>query len=342
MKKSLKIVIGIASFAVIVLVSYFIYLLFIPNFSNKGTSKQYIYLRNDATYDDVIKQLKEKSNIRSTYTFEQALKLLKSKNNIKAGCYLVKDGVSNYALLRALRNGNQTPIQLKINNIRTKEQLAGSLSKQLMSDSLQFIHLLNDTVFLSQYNLTPITCVSVFLPNTYQIFWNASPQKVFERMNKEYNMFWNKERRRKASEIPLTQLEVITLASIVDSESNTSYEKPIIAGLYINRLRKNMPLQADPTIVFAVGDFTIKRVLISHTSINSPYNTYKNTGLPPGPIRIPTLKAIDAVLNYDKNDYVYMCAKETLNGEHNFASSYSQHIDNANKYQKALNERGIR
>ncbi len=342
MKKSLKIAIGIASIAIIVFVSYFIYLLFIPNFSNKGTDKQYIYLRNDATYDDVIKQLKEKSNIRSTYTFEQALKLLKSKNNIKAGCYLVKDGVSNYTLLRALRNGNQTPIQLKINNIRTKEQLAGALSKQLMSDSLQFIQLLNDTVFLSQYNLSPITSVSIFLPNTYQIFWNATPQKVFERMNKEYNMFWNKERIRKASEIPLTQLEVITLASIVDSESNTSYEKPIIAGLYINRLRKNMPLQADPTIVFAVGDFTIKRVLISHTSIDSPYNTYKNTGLPPGPIRIPTLKAVDAVLNYDKNDYVYMCAKETLNGEHNFASSYSQHIDNAKKYQQALNNRGIR
>ena len=342
MKKSLKIAIGIASIAIIVFVSYFIYLLFIPNFSNKGTDKQYIYLRNDATYDDVIKQLKEKSNIRSTYTFEQALKLLKSKNNIKAGCYLVKDGVSNYTLLRALRNGNQTPIQLKINNIRTKEQLAGALSKQLMSDSLQFIQLLNDTVFLSQYNLSPITSVSIFLPNTYQIFWNATPQKVFERMNKEYNMFWNKERIRKASEIPLTQLEVITLASIVDSESNTSYEKPIIAGLYVNRLRKNMPLQADPTIVFAVGDFTIKRVLISHTSIDSPYNTYKNTGLPPGPIRIPTLKAIDAVLNYDKNDYVYMCAKETLYGEHNFASSYSQHIDNAKKYQQALNNRGIR
>ena len=174
------------------------------------------------------------------------------------------------------------------------------------------------------------------------MFWNVKAEKIFDRMYKEYEKFWTDERKQKAAAIPLTQLQVSTLASIVEAETNSRAEKPIVAGLYINRLKRNMPLQADPTVIFALGDFTVKRVLNAHTRIESPYNTYQNTGLPPGPIRIPTLAGLDAVLDYDRNNYIFMCAKETLNGEHNFASTWAEHKKNAAKYQKALNERGIR
>ncbi|VBB48138.1 Aminodeoxychorismate lyase [uncultured Paludibacter sp.] len=341
MNKFWKHILLIFAAVVFLLAAYILFLFFIPNFHQKGKEKQYLFLREGAVYNDVVSQLKKKSTVFSMFSFNQVSNILNYTNNVKSGRYLIPNGASNFTLIRTLRSGRQTPVQLTFNNIRTKEQLAGRLSKQLMPDSVQFLKLLNDTAFLSKYNLNPYTSISIFLPNTYQIFWNTSVENIFERMYKEYNKFWTPERNQKASEIPLTQSEVITLASIVDAESNTSFEKPIIAGLYINRLRKSMPLQADPTIIFAAGDFSIKRVTGTYTSIKSPYNTYKNRGLPPGPIRIPDLKTIDAVLNYDKNDYVYMCAKETLNGEHNFSSNWAEHQQNAKKYQQALNERGI-
>lgn len=341
MKKSLIIIIGVVLTLLILIGSCISYLFFIPNFENKESGKQYLYLKDGANINDVLTQLQSKTHISNMFTFSKTVQLLKYKDNVKPGRYLIPNGGNNFSFLRRLHNGIQTPVELTFNNIRTKEQLSGVLSKQLMADSVKFINLLNDSTFLAKYNLNKYDAISVFLPNTYQIFWNIKPEKLFERMYQEYCTFWTPARKQKASEIPFTQSEVITLASIVDGESNSNTEKPIIAGLYINRLKKNMPLQADPTIVFAVGDFSIKRVLNAYTHIDSPYNTYRNTGLPPGPIRIPNLKTIDAVLNYDKNDYIYMCAKETLNGEHNFANNWTQHQDNAKKYRQALNERGI-
>lgn len=341
MNKLIKIILISFFIAVAIFFAGAFYVFFAPNFSNNETGKQYLFLKDGATYNDVINQLQSKTKVINKFTFNQVANMLKYKNNVKPGRYLIPNGTNNFTFIRKLRNGNQTPVQLTFNNIRTKEQLAGVLSKQLMPDSLQFLDLLNDSVFLSGYNLNKNTSISVFLPNTYQIFWNTTSKKLFERMYKEYSSFWTPQRRGRAEEIPLSQSEVITLASIVDAESNSSSEKPIIAGLYINRLKKNMPLQADPTVIYALGDFSIRRVTSIYTAINSPYNTYKYTGLPPGPIRIPTLKTIDAVLNYDKNDYIYMCAKETLNGEHNFASNWAQHKINAIKYQQALNENGI-
>ena len=342
MNKTVKIIFRTVLTAAVLILLYITFLFFIPNFSLKNQEKQYLFIQNDHNYTNVVTQLQEKANVFSIFTFNQAASILGYKNNIKAGRYRIKSGANNFTLIRALRSGRQTPVELKLNNIRTKEQLAERLSKELIPDSMQFMTMLNDTAFLAKYNLNPYNSIAIFLPNTYSFYWNTDVQKVFDKMYKEYGKFWTDARKGQAAAIPLSETEVITLASIVDGESNSAAEKPIIAGLYINRLQKNMPLQADPTVIFAAGDFSIKRVTSAHTSIQSPYNTYKNKGLPPGPIRIPDLKTIDAVLNHDKNDYIYMCAKETLNGEHNFAATWAEHQINAKKYQEALNQRGIR
>lgn len=324
-----------------VIVLFVVYVFFMPNISPKGEKVTFLFIADNTAYSEVIDQLEEKAEINSVFSFNLAAKILNLKE-IKSGRYKIAKGTANFRLIRNLKNGHQTPVQLKLNNIRTKEQLAGKLAAQLMPDSAKFLSLLNDTTFLAGYNLNPNNTIAIFLPNTYEIYWNTNEKKLFERMNREYLKFWTDTRKQLASAIPLSPEEVITLASIVDEETNSKSEKSIVAGLYINRLKKNMPLQADPTIKFAVGDFSIKRVMYGHLQTNSPYNTYKFTGLPPGPIRIPNLETIDAVLNYYKSDYIYMCAKETLNGEHNFAADWAQHKINAAKYQKALNERGIK
>lgn len=320
---------------------YVAYLFLIPNMVPKKGKDTYLYLRENSSFNDVFEQLQQKANVKSISNFKTVVAYLKFVD-IKPGRYKIEKRMNNLSLVRNLKNGRQTPVNLTFNNIRTKEELAGRLSKELIPDSTQILSLLNDSVFLARYKLNPYTSISVFLPNTYQIYWTTNAQKLFERMYREYEKFWSDERKQKAAAIPLTQTEVVTLASIVESETNNIKEQPIVAGLYINRLKKNMALQADPTVIFAVGDFTIKRVTGKYTSIDSPYNTYKNRGLPPGPIRIPSLVALDAVLNYDKNDYLYMSAKETLNGEHNFASTWAEHTVNASKYQHALNELGIK
>ncbi len=341
-KKKLKFsLLGVFVLAVIA-VSFVANIFLAPNiFTKSKEGEEFLLVYENTDLDELIDQMSGNIRIKKINTFKRTAQFLKFKN-VKSGRYRIVDGMNNLTVVRMLRNGNQTPVMLTFNNIRTKEQLAGRLSKQLMPDSITILNLLNDSAFLSQYGLDPYTSVSLFLPDTYEMFWNVKAEKLFDRMNKEYQRFWNDERKQKAAAIPLTQEQVSTLASIVDAETNGKAEKPIVAGLYINRLRKNMPLQADPTVIFGLGDFSIRRVLNVHTRTDSPYNTYINTGLPPGPIRIPTIAGLDAVLNYDKNDYIFMCAKETLNGEHNFAATWAEHQKNAAKYQKALNERGIR
>lgn len=338
--KVAKILILIALVAIIGF-SYVAYLFLLPNVKLRTDKNEFLLIRENTGFEEVLQQLQAKADVKNVTTFRQAAKYLRYKN-VKSGRYKIENGMNNLTLVRNLRNGTQTPVNLTFNNIRTKEQLAGRLASQLMPDSAEILELLNDTAFLAGYNLNPFTSVSAFIPNTYEVFWNMSAKRMFERLYKEYDKFWTEERKRKAEAIPMTQAEVSTLASIVDAETNSKAEKPVVAGLYINRLRKNMPLQADPTVIFATGDFSLRRVLNVHTRIESPYNTYRNTGLPPGPIRIPTISGLEAVLNYDRNDYIFMCAKETLNGEHNFAATWAQHTVNAARYQKALNERGIR
>ncbi len=320
---------------------YLIFLLFMPNIQKKSEEKAYLRIPDNSTFENVIDSLEQNSNVLAVFSFRQASKIFRYGKKIRPGRYELKNGMTNFELIRKLRSGNQTPVRLTFNNIRTKEQLAKRLSSQLMADSSQIAGLLNDTAFLSANNFTPENVVSVFIPNTYEVYWDMDANEIFERMLKEYNKFWTEERKKKAEAIPLTQTEVITLASIVEEETNGKSERPVVAGLYINRLKKDIPLQADPTVKFAVGDFGLKRILIEHVLKISPYNTYRNKGLPPGPIRVASSNGIDAVLNYTHHDYIFMCAKETLNGEHNFAVNYSEHQVNARKYQNALNERKI-
>ncbi|MEA4985207.1 MAG: endolytic transglycosylase MltG [Paludibacter sp.] len=318
-----------------------IYAILFPNTSIQDEDT-YLYISDDDQFEDVLEQIKDKSLLINDFTFKVLAKQIKYDQKIRPGRYKITPGMSNFILLRKLRGGKQDPVKLVINNIRTKEQLAGRLSSMIMADSLSIINALNDSVFLKQYDLNPYNAVIFFIPNTYEVFWDTDTKELFDRMKKEFNAFWNEDRLTKAAAIPMTQTEVMTLASIVEEETNKKKEHPIIAGLYINRLKINMPLQACPTIRFALNDYTINRVLIRHLQVKSPYNTYKNKGLPPGPIRLPSPTTIDAVLNYEKHDYLFMTAKETLNGEHNFAVTYAEHSINAKKYQQELNRLGIK
>ena len=322
-------------------VIFVIYALLAPN-THLINEDTYIYISDNDQYEDVLAQLSEKSILYSEFTFNLVAKQWGYDKKIHSGRYKVTAGMPNLILIRKLRGGKQDPLKLIINNIRTKEQLAGKLSSLVMADSLSIINSLNDTAFLKQYNLNPYDAVCLFIPNTYEVFWDIDTKELFDRMKKEYDIFWNDERKAKAAAIPMTQTEVMTLASIIEEETNKKKEYPIIAGLYINRLKLDMPLQACPTIRFALNDYTIKRVLIKHLRVKSPFNTYKNEGLPPGPIRLPSTICIDAVLNYKKHDYLFMTAKETLNGEHNFAVTYKEHSENARRYQQELDKIGIK
>ena len=329
---------GIASLALFL---YLLYLLFAPNIFPNVEEKSFLCIPDSSNFERVVELLEKKANVVNVSAFKQSALLLRYGSKIRPGRYELKKGMSNFQLVRILRSGRQTAVQLSFNNIRTKEQLAKRLSDQLMADSSSIISLLNDSAYLSNYKLTPTTSVALFIPNTYEFFWNTTAKALFERMGKEYNKFWSAERIAKADSIPLTISEVSTLASIVEEETNNKKDRPMVAGLYINRYKIGMPLQADPTVKFALGDFSIKRILFGHLRIDSPYNTYKNIGLPPGPIRVVSPAAIDAVLNYGHHPFIYMCASETLNGEHKFAVSWEEHSANAERYQKELNERKI-
>lgn len=328
-------------FALLAVFLYCVYIFFAPNFSTKTDEKVFICVPDSSTFDDVIALLEQKTEVSNTNSFKQVAGLFHYGTRIRSGRYEIKSGMNNFQLVRILRSGRQTPVQLTFNNIRTKEELAGRMSAQLMADSVSIINLLNDTGFLATYKLNPNTVISIFIPNTYEVFWNLNAKKMFERMNKEYTTFWTEERKAKAAAIPLTPTEVCTLASIVEEETNNKTDRPKVAGLYINRLKIGMPLQADPTLKYAVGDFSIKRLTLKHILFISPYNTYRNHGLPPGPIRVATPNGIDAVLNYVHHNYIYMCASETFNGEHKFAANWAEHQANARKYQQKLNSLNI-
>ncbi|MDD3321868.1 MAG: endolytic transglycosylase MltG [Paludibacter sp.] len=325
----------------IIFVAYVAYILFAPNFTVNSDEKSYLHIPDKSSYENVLTNLKNEVSIFNLSSFKQVSLILQYKKHIHPGRYEIKQGMNNFELIRLLRSGRQTPVKLTFNNIRTKEQLAGRLGKQLMADSTSIINLLNDSNYLSRLNLNPNTSICLFIPNTYEVFWNIDAYKLFERMDKEYNKFWTDERKAQAATIPLTETEVSTLASIIEEETNNKKDRPMVAGLYINRLKMGMPMQADPTVKFAVGDFSIKRILSGHLKTESPYNTYKIIGLPPGPIRVATPDGIDAVLHYSHHNYIYMCASETLNGEHKFAITWKEHLINAKKYRTTLNEMNI-
>lgn len=316
------------------------YTLYADNIQTKNSKKSYVYIYENTDFEGLIAAITKEADVKNMSAFRKTADLLKFTNP-RSGRYEINPKMSNIELVRKLRNGNQTPVRLTFNNIRTKEQLAGRLSEEIMADSLDILYYLENEEFLAQYNLSPETSVTVFIPNTYEVFWNMDGEALFKRMYKEYNAFWTEERQKKADAIPLSREQISILASIVEEETKKDFEFPIVAGVYINRLKKGMKLEADPTVKFAVGDFALRRVLNRHLETDSPYNTYMYAGLPPGPIRIPSLQVIDGVLNYERHNYLFMVAKESLNGEHNFSTTNAEHERHARKYRQALNEIGI-
>ncbi|MEA5046510.1 MAG: endolytic transglycosylase MltG [Petrimonas sp.] len=300
----------------------------------------YLYIDKEKNYEDVISQLK-KANLPSEQIFRILSERMNYPNNVKTGRYAVKNGMTMPDVIRMLRTGNQTPVNLTFNNMRTKEDLAGRISQQLMMDSTMLLNALNDPAKIKEFGFDENTFPAMFIPNTYEVYWDTSIDNLLNRMKKEYDRFWNDNRKSKAENIGLSPVQVSTLASIVEEEATYPDEYPVVAGLYLNRLKKGMRLEADPTVKFAIGDFSLRRILFRHLEVESPYNTYKNTGLPPGPIRIPSIKAIDGTLSPQQHNYLFMCAKEDLSGRHNFAATHAEHARNAARYQRALNQKGI-
>jgi UPF0755 protein len=312
-----------------------------PNVETPHKKEYLLYIPTGSTYEDVITMLDKNKIVKDRKTFEWAAKKKNYPENVHPGCYRLKYNMSNNEMINMLRAGLQEPVQLVINVARTSEDLAKKIDPQIEASREDLINRMNDPHYLQQYGFNKESIIGMFLPNTYEFWWNTNADEFFERMNKEYVKFWNRERVGRAKEINLTQNEVITLASILINETNKEDEYRKIAGLYINRLNKGMRLQADPTIKFALGSFERQRILKKDTYFDSPYNTYIYGGLPPGPISIPSVKAIDAVLKFEKHDYLYFCAKEDFSGYHNFARTLSQHNIFARSYQKALNRRKI-
>lgn len=302
----------------------------------------YIYIDRDDNIDSVYNQIIKVGNPKSMKGFKIIAEQKGYDKNIKTGRYAIKPTDNMRYLHRRLSLGYQTPVNLTIGSVRTMDRIARNASRQLMIDSTEIIGLLNDTAYLNTIGYTQQTIPALFIPNTYEVYWNISAEDFMKRMIKEHKVFWNEERIKKAKSIGLTPEEVATLASIVEEETTVNAEKPVVAGLYINRLKRGMLLQADPTIKFSLQDFGLKRILFKHLEVNSPYNTYKHTGLPPGPIRIPSIQGLESVLNHARHNYLYMCAKEDFSGTHNFAVTSAQHAANARRYQQALNRRNIK
>lgn len=334
---------AIAIAAVVILVGAYFALNFYKVYfaPNVTGNEKYLYIKTNSNYDQLVADMKAKDIVRSISSFATAAGKMNLPANIKPGRYRLLKGMTNRSLVNLIKAGNQDPVKLKFQNIRKKENFAAYLASNLEADSLSFISVLDSTALISKYGFNQDNIYAMFIPNTYEMYWNISPIDFFERMHKEYDKFWNAERKQKAASLNLTPAQVYTLASIVDAEALYDKEMPIIAGLYLNRLNKGILLQADPTVIFANNDFTVKRVTGKLLQVQSLYNTYKYAGLPPGPIMMPSISAIDAVLNRNQNNYIYMCAKEDFSGYHNFAETKAQHEINAKKYREALNKRNI-
>lgn len=312
-----------------------------PNVTIEEEKETYLYIRTGSSYSNVIETLAENHYVKDTASFNWLAKKMGYPEHIKPGRYLIEDDMSNRKLLTMLRSGTQKPVKLVFHNIRTVFQLAGVISKQIEADSSDLANILTSKSKAEDYGFTKEAFIAMFIPNTYEFYWNTSAEEFCEKMHKEYKKFWNDTRREKAKEIDYTPVEITTIASIVEEETQYNPEKPTIAGVYINRLKRGMALQADPTVKFAVGDFAIKRVLNKHLAILSPYNTYRQPGLPPGPICIPSTTTLNAVLNYQRHEYLYFCAKADFSGSHTFAKTIEQHNINAKEYWKALNRNRI-
>lgn len=340
MKKRLLYISAVAGIILLIPAIYFYKQLFgISVFPDGKIS--YLYIPSGSAYSQVLDSLRSNLRIGNPEILNWVAIKKKYPESIKPGRYIIKEPLSVNELINILRSGRQTPVKITFNNIRTLNQLAGKFGKQLEVDSVQILeYFTNDSNFRAD-GFTKETIISLFIPDTYEFFWNTDPEGVYHRMLSEYNRFWNEERIDRAAEKGLSRIEVSTLASIIDDEVIKKDEKPRIAGVYLNRLKRGIPLQACPTIKFAMNDFTITRVLKVHLETESPYNTYKYKGFPPGPIGCPSIEGIDAVLNAEEHDYLFFAAKSDFSGYHNFSRTLSEHNRYAAEYQRELNKRKI-
>lgn len=304
--------------------------------------EQFVFIETGSTLNQVTENLYQKGVLQDTVSFLWLARKKNYQNNIYPGKYKIENKMNNNELINLLRSGKQTPVQVSFHSIRTKEALANSISGQLELDSAELLKMLKSEEAARKYGFNKETFLTMFLPNTYEFYWNTSAPEFIQRMAEEYKRFWNPGRIAKANKLGLSQSEVSILASIVQAEQMSHpEERPMIAGLYLNRLRIGMPLQSDPTIIHALGDYSIKRVLNKDKKINSKYNTYIYKGLPPGPINLPEISSIEAVLNPRDHDYLYMCAKADFSGYHHFSTNLRQHNIYAAQYRRELNRRDI-
>ena len=297
---------------------------------------KYFYIKTGSSYEDVKRSLKQHKILSGTFFFDKIASQVKYKINVKPGRYEIRNNSSTLSLVRMLKSGNQSPVKLVINKLRTKEDLAAKISRSFECDSLQVIKFLTDNDSLAKYKLDSNTVMTAVIPDTYLLLWNSNFNKIFSRLKTNRDKFWNPERKAKAASKNLTQAEVYTMASIVEEETNKPEDKSLIASVYTNRIARGQKLEADPTVKYAMRNFGLKRIMHSHLAFISPYNTYLHTGLPPGPICTASANTIDAVLNAPKTDYMFFVAKPDFKGYSNFAATYSEHLIFAKAYQKAL------
>lgn len=337
-KKYISLIVGII---LVVIATGITGIITVMNHPFRIEKNTYLYIDADDNTDSICHKLTTQLQASSLKGFK-LLTTVGGLDPIHPGAYRFSQSDNCLTVYRRLKSGAQTPVNLTLPSVRTVGKLLKTVSHQLMTDSSNLARLLMDSTYCAQIGYSTETLPCLFIPNTYEVYWTMTPEAFVKRMQKEHDRFWNEERKAKAQSIGLTPEEVATLASIVEEETANNAEKPMVAGLYINRLHADMPLQADPTVKFALQDFGLRRILHTHLETDSPYNTYKHTGLPPGPIRIPSIQGIESVLNYTRHNYLYMCAKEDFSGTHNFAATFSQHLANARKYQQELNRRKIK
>lgn len=337
--KKRNILIGLFAGAcvVVIVVTFYLYQLFYtPNILVDKKQEGLLYIPEKAHIHQVLDSLKKHDYVAKPIPFMFVSRLLKYHENVKPGRYALKPGMTNLEAIRLLRSGRQEAVLLTFNNLRLKREIPEKLAANLALSPQSIDSLLNSPAFCSTLGFDTTTISTLFLPNTYQVYWNTTAEQLLRRMKTEYDKFWNTRRRTLAESIGLRPVQVSILASIVEGETKHNTEKATVAGVYINRLNRNMRLAADPTVVFAIGDFSIRRVLKKHLEYDSPYNTYRHTGLPPGPINIPEMSSIEAVLNYERHKFLYFCAKEDFSGYHAFAKTLREHNQNANRYRRAL------
>ncbi len=327
----------IITLAVIVLLLIAAYKILGPN----SSKAQFLYIKTGTTYDQLLTEMKDGGYVNDINSFDFLAKRAGLPEHIHPGKYQMKWGMTNYELVKKLRNGRQVPVKLVINKLRTKADFIRLVSTNLEIDSVELGQLMRDQDFLDKMGLDSNTVMCGVRPDTYEFYWNTTADKLFKKLKENYTRFWTDERREQAKNHGLNPVKATIMASIIDEETNLPADKLNIASVYLNRMDKGMKLQADPTVKFSIGDFTIKRVTGAMLKTASPYNTYQNTGLPPGPICTPSNGSIDAVLNAPKTTYLFFCAKADLSGASVFASTDAEHLLNARLYQQALNARGI-